>query len=129
MQIASDALAGIGCTAQNAIAQVVVKADEDRQTVSMLEQISTDVSHIKGRLSKTPVVNVSAKSVDVIAQKAADKTAEKLKSEGLVRRKIPLFGNPDLMTDEEKKWQDFRTIRMIRDMEHPEASRTASGIE
>jgi hypothetical protein len=116
-------------TAQNAIAQVVVKADEDRRTVSMLEQISTDVSHIKGRLSKTPVVNVSAKSVGVIAQKAADKTAEKLKSEGLVRRKIPLFGNPDLMTDEEKKWQDFRTIRMIRDMEHPEASRTASGIE
>lgn len=129
VQIASDALAGIGCAAQNAIAQVVVKADEDRQTVSMLEQISTDVNHIKGRLSKTPVVNVSAKSVGVIAQKSAEKTAEKLKSEGLVRRKAPLFGNPDIMTDEEKKWQDFRTIRMIRDMEHPEASRMSSGIE
>lgn len=129
VQIADDAMTGIKCAAQNAIAQVVVKAEEERQTVSMLEQISADVNHIKGRLSKPPVVNLSAKSVNAVALKSAEKAAKTLKSAGLVRRKVPLFGNPDILTDEEKKWQDFRTIRMIRDMEHPEASRTSSGIE
>ena len=129
VQIADDAMTGIKCAAQNAIAQVVVKAGEERQTVSMLEQISADVNHIKGRLSKPPVVNLSAKSVNAVALKSAEKAAKTLKSAGLVRRKVPLFGNPDILTDEEKKWQDFRTIRMIRDMEHPEASRTSSGIE
>lgn len=79
--------------------------------------------------SSRQTVDLSPQSMSSVADMSADRITNKLRAEKFLKGKTPVFGNPAKMTKEEKRRQDFRVMRMIRDSEHGGNAMSTVGIE